>query len=191
MKKYVFFLLLFLISCTEKKKSDNTISRKQVLEKPSKNTFDSLSIDSLWQIVKDKNGCLTGGQNFVNGRFGNEGCIMTNSKEWKALFNKPKKELTKFLLTKLEKTDTTKIHTCPFFLATEGEIAVYTLQGIHKKNWFDFEPYKKYTLKVQNEENYRLLGNRNSYQAYLTDSILSNKKELNNLSAFWIKELKE
>lgn len=180
-----------MISCLDKKEDHKTVLKKQTLEKPLTNTFESLSIDSLWQIVKYKNSCLTGGQNFENGHFGNEGCVMTNSKEWKALFNKPKKELTEFLITKLEKSDTTKVHTCPFFLATEGELAVYTLQGIHKKNWFEFEPYKKYSLKVQNEENYSLLGNRNSYQAYLTDSILANEKELQNLSVFWIKQLKE
>ena len=150
--------------------------------------YESVSIDSLWQIVKHKNGCLTGGQYVENGEIGSEGCIMTNSPEWYALFNKPKSELTNFLITKLEKRDTTNVHVCPFFSATEGELAIYTLQGIHKKNWFDFEPYKKYIEKVNDESNFQLLGNRNSYQGYLNDSILTNKKEIERMSELWLQE---
>ena len=50
-------------------------------------------------------------------------------------------------ITKPSDTTKTKIHTCPFFVATTGEMAVYSLQHIHKKNWFDFSEFKEYKDK--------------------------------------------
>jgi len=54
--------------------------------------------------------------------------------EWEKFSNNDKNELTTFLISKLGDTTTTNIHTCPFLNATTGEMAVYSLQHIHKKS---------------------------------------------------------
>src|SRR5690606_5086932 len=132
------YLILF-ISCSDKttqvQSTNNIIPNEENIDsiKLVSNIDKNISIDSIWEIVTQKSSCLTGGQYGVNGEFRSEGCVMDETEEWEMLFKKPKTDLTEFLLTKLEKSDTTKVHTCPFFLATEGELAVYTLQRIYKK----------------------------------------------------------
>ncbi len=186
---FLFFIILFSCQGRKKQQVQNKTSDITYSDEPKKKEelqqYETLSIDSLWNIVVHKKGCLTGGQYVKNGKFGNEGCIMTTTTEWSVLLNKPKDNLTNFLLEKLNKKDTTSVHTCPFFLATEGELAVYTLQAVHKKNWFEFKPFRKYIEKVNDENNFKLLGSRNSYQGYLNDSILSNRKNLEIMKKMW------
>ena len=155
MKYFLFFILTFLIFCSKKQENNNVkITDKNSIEKLKenkiKNDFDKLVIDNIWKILIEKKSCLTGGQYVYNGKIGGEGCVMSNSIEWKLFFMRPKDELTNFLVTKLDKRDTTKVHTCPFSLATEGELATYALQGVHGKNWYDFDEFKVYEQKVSN-----------------------------------------
>ncbi|SMC57144.1 hypothetical protein [Moheibacter sediminis] len=121
------------------------------------------NIDSLWNVVVNKDGCLTGGQYSKNGKFGNEGCVMDNSKEWKALFEVQKYNLSYYLLSRLDKTDTTIVHTCPFFMASEGELAVYTLQRLYNKNWYDFDEFSDY-LARSNKKQEIPVSNRDNLQ---------------------------
>lgn len=108
-----------------------------------------LEIDTLWNhLLFKKGGCLTGGQYVQNGEFGNEACVMSRTKEWKDFFKIDKNVLSDFLINKIiADTAETRIHTCPFMLATEGEVAVYALQNLYQMNWFDFEEFKEFKNK--------------------------------------------
>jgi hypothetical protein len=190
--KCLFLILLIVLSCNKKENLLNKptveINQNTIIVKENINEFELLEIDSLWKILKVKDGCLTGGENIKNGKFGNQGCVLTNSSEWKAFFKKEKVSLTKFLVNKLGSRDSTYTHTCPFFNATEGELAVYALQGIHKKNWFEFYEFKKYEDKLNHYSN-DIRGNRDTYQGYLNDYILTNPKERKVLEIKWMNEL--
>ena len=195
MKYFFIIILLSTISCSKIKENDNVkLTDQNSIEKLKeikiKNNFDKLLTENIWQILINKKGCLTGGQYVYDGKIGGEGCIMSNSIEWKLFFMRPKDELTNFLVTRLDKRDTTKVHTCPFFLATEGELATYALQGVHRKNWFDFDEFKIYEQKVSNPKN-EMLGSRDNFQGYLNDKVLTKTKEREKLKRLWLNELKK
>jgi len=107
-------------------------------------------IDRLWSHLIQINGCLVGRQYerpllwFLKV----EGCVLHEHPDWKLFFSYPKKELTQFLVTRLDKTNETQTHTCPFYNATEGELAIYSLQVVHNKNWYDFPPFHTYRERV-------------------------------------------
>jgi len=196
-KTLILTYLVLLVSCSDKtiqvQLSNNTeIKEKNIdslisIPKIERN-LNSLSLDSLWTIITQKSSCLTGGQYEINGEFRSEGCVMDESKEWEVLLKEPKKNITEFLLTKLEKTDTTNVHTCPFFLSTEGELAVYTLQRIYKKNWFDFEEFKTYRERA--EEPQKLpISNKDNYQGWLQNEVLQNPQKRELLKNIWIAEM--
>ncbi len=140
------------------------------------------SIDSLWNhLVYVTGGCLTGGEYVDKRGFGGEGCVMSNSKDWDNFFNQDEKEITTFLIEKIsDDTIKTKIHTCPFFGAIEGEVAVYSLQKIYDINWFDFDEFKEY----KNRETESSIENR---QAWL-QGILKDEKKREILVNCWIKK---
>ena len=99
------------------------------LEYEGEKEFFEISNDALWNhLVFKKGGRLMGGQQVYEEKFGGEGCVMANSKEWEIFFNRDKKQIVDFAISKIS-NDTTKtyIHTCPFFTAMEGEVAVYGL----------------------------------------------------------------
>ncbi|WP_272151078.1 hypothetical protein [Tenacibaculum aiptasiae] len=105
------------------------------------------SILEQWNyIVFDKGGCLGGGQ-YVTKNKREIPTMVFSQKEWKKFSNNKKEKLTEFLIKRLSDTTKTQIHTCPFFVATNGEMAVYALQHIHNKNWFDFNEFKSYKNK--------------------------------------------
>ncbi|OBX17465.1 hypothetical protein ES675_16335 [Bizionia algoritergicola] len=107
------------------------------------------SISELWNIlVFEKGGCLGGEQYISETEFKREEKPLVFSEmDWKNFSKNDKEKLTEFLITKLSDTTKTKVHTCPFFGATNGEMAVYSLQHIHNKNWFDFFEFKEYKDK--------------------------------------------
>ena len=76
---------------------------------------------------------MTGGQYSSKSKQFSEGSILGNQK-WKKLFSLNKETITPFLISKFSDTTKTKIHTCPFFGAKNGEMAVYALQHIYGKN---------------------------------------------------------
>lgn len=142
MKSSLFFLILFVIfSCSGKDGSNIHFPSDRV------SVVDSISLDSLWQeLVFEKGGCLTGGQRVVDGKFDNQHCVLNSTRrvDWRPFFSHPKEELTEFLIGKFADTSKTRIHTCPFYSATNGEIAVYCLTKIYLVNWYDFEPFAEY-----------------------------------------------
>ncbi|WP_452222363.1 hypothetical protein [Lacinutrix salivirga] len=107
------------------------------------------SLTKSWNnLVFIKGGCL-GGEQYISNKEHkiSEKPLFFSEAEWKNFVNFDKLKLTDFLITKLSDTTKTKVHTCPFFGATNGEMAVYSLQHIHKKNWFDFPDFKEYKNK--------------------------------------------
>lgn len=194
------FCLLFFVGCKKQnnqQKYDITEKRELApeLDKEERLTFEridklrELEMDSLWNVLKERNGCLTGAQYSRNGKFGREGCVMDNSEEWEVFYEKPKKELANFLITKFNKKDTTNVHTCPFFSATEGELAVYAIQRVANINWTDFKDYNKYLEKTKDSTLFIKMGNSNTLQAYLNDSVLSKPKEIKTLKSLFLNEL--
>lgn len=121
------------------------------LEYERKEPFLEMGTDSLWNyLIFEKGGCLTGGHYIAEGQRDDRNCVMTAAEEWEVFFHRSQNELTNLLLAKLRDTTTTKIHTCPFFSASEGEVAVYALQRIYETNWFDFEAFRSYRDSIGN-----------------------------------------
>jgi len=141
-----------------------------------------MSNDSLWNyLVFIEGGCLTGGQNIHNGKFGGEGCVMSNLKEWDIFFSRDKMQITKFLINKISDITTeTEIHTCPFFTAMEGEVAVYGLQRLYGFNWYNFDEFSEF-------QNRQSESSSENHQAWL-QGILKNKKKRAILISCWNKK---
>lgn len=152
------------------------------LESEKNRNVYEMNNDSLWNyLIFKEGGCLTGGQHVNDGEFGGAGCVMLNSKGWKIFFERDEKQISDFLISKISKDTTkTKIHTCPFFNALEGEVAVYSLQKIYKLNWYDFNEFKEY----KNRESESSLEN---HQAWL-QRILKNNTKREILKNCWIKK---
>ncbi|MGX1930627.1 hypothetical protein [Flagellimonas sp. 2504JD4-2] len=142
------------------------------------------SIPELWNlIVFEKGGCLGGGQYVSDKVYTQEPKpLVFSENDWKRLAKRDKTKLTEFLITKLSDTTRTKVHTCPFFSATNGEMAVYSLQHIHNKNWFDFENFKEY----KNKEYKSAIEQP---QMWL-QNLLKNKRERKALADLYRNELK-
>jgi hypothetical protein len=101
--------------------------------------------------------------------------------EWTTFFSFDSTKLTYFLLQKLADTSTTKIHTCPFSMATSGEVAVYCLQRMYLINWYDFQGFEEYEYRDSE-------GSKENKQLWL-QAILRDDKKRVTLSECWIKEL--
>ena len=167
MKHSLFFLFLLIsVTCS---------GRGQIEQ-------DSISLDSLWhELVLKKGGCLTGGQRTRDGKFGSEACVLTDNRrvDWSPFFAHPEEELREFLISKFADTSKTRIHTCPFYSATNGEVAVYCLTKIYLINWYDFEPFATYNGR-------EISGSMDSEQVWL-QAILEDPKQRKVLIEEWRK----
>jgi uncharacterized lipoprotein NlpE involved in copper resistance len=179
----ILLLILTLVSCKNQSEIKTEIAQIEKTEPIEITQTDSIS--ELWNVlVFEKGGCL-GGEQYINEtEFKREEKPLVFSKtEWKKFSKHDKRILTEFLITKLSDTTKTKVHTCPFFGATNGEMAVYSLQHIHKKNWFDFSEFKEYKdreYKSATEQPQMWLQN-----------ILKNETDRKKLAELFKNELKE
>src|SRR5690606_14749675 len=190
MKKisYIFLLSLLLFSCFDNSKMNDTSliigktndSITKIVNVKQQNSVDASlhNIDSLWNKIIKINGCLTNGVYAENGKFRSEGCIIDEKQEWEVFLNIDKTELTHFLISKLQSKDSTYSHTCPFFLATEGELAIYGLQRVHKINWFDFKEFSEF-------KNKEVTSAVDNHQKWIQD-ILSDTKQRYLLENLWL-----
>jgi hypothetical protein len=90
---------------------------------------------SRWQRLCVAGGCLTGGQDWsADGP--SEGSVLA-SPEWQAFLGSRHDEVVPFLLDRIDSTDATSVHVCPFQNAHEGELAVYALQHVMRANWME------------------------------------------------------
>jgi hypothetical protein len=155
----IFSTLLFLIAFTTLN-NDTIAGEIKHLSAHCQHNGDSNPIenpqylDSTWHyLVFVKGGCLVGGQYIIKGSLGTEGCIINTDEEWIHFLKNERKELARFLLSRIiQDTTETAIHTCPFMNATEGEIAVYVLQKLYQFNWFDFKEFKEYKNRKIGED---------------------------------------
>jgi len=172
------FLLIILVSCKKEIKYKKQISKAYNIEISQKD-----SISKLWDILVFENGGCLGGEQYVieNQHKKEERSLVFSKNEWSNFSNNDIKKLTDFLITKLGDTTKTKIHTCPFFTATNGEMAVYSLQHIHKKNWFDFSEFKEFKEKEY--------ASANEQPQIWLQSILKNKNDRKRIAELYKKEL--
>ena len=143
----ILLLILTFISCKNQSELKTEITQIEKTELIEITQTDSIS--ELWNVlVFEKGGCL-GGEQYINETElkREKKPLVFSETEWKKFSDNDKEQLTEFLITKLSDTTKTKVHTCPFFGATNGEMAVYSLQHIHKINWFDFSEFSEYKDK--------------------------------------------
>lgn len=100
---------------------------------------------------------------------------------WEEFAKNDKEKLTQFLITKLADTTTTNVHTCPFYNTTTGEMAIYSLQHIHNKNWYDFPDFNEYKDK-------EITGADDQPQKWL-QSTLSNNSQRKKLASLFKAQL--
>ena len=142
--------------------------------------FKNLSNQEIWErLIEQEGGCLSGNQySFGNSHTRRDGVLKHNN-HWRDFLNRPKYELTNFLIDKIDDTTQTKIHTCPFFNSTQGELAIYCLQQIHKISWFDFKEFHSFKDKETK-------GASDNPQSWILD-ILKNEKKRRILIKNWKK----
>jgi PBP1b-binding outer membrane lipoprotein LpoB len=182
----ILLLILTLVSCknqTETKSELKNDTAELAKEIPQMELQQTDSIAEQWNfMVFEKGGCL-GGTQFVSEKKREIPTMVFSETEWKKFAENDETELTEFLITKLSDTTKTKVHTCPFFGATNGEMAVYSLQHIHNINWLEFSEFKEY--KDREYENAT-----DQPQIWL-QNILKNETERNKLVELYRNELKK
>jgi len=184
---------LFLLSCNNGEKNNAVKNdRFELVSEPEKElrleyerneNFYKMETDSLWNYLSNQGGCLTGNQYSLFTSNSGEGCVMMESEIWEIFFKKEKKELTEFLFSKMADTLENNIHTCPFGVSTNGELAVYSLQKIHKKNWFRFNEFNEFADRQSESES-------ENHQMWLRN-ILKDEKKRNTLKKLYKTEMKK
>lgn len=184
--KTVTFLFLFLNwNCQDKQKSKPNTPPQYKSENMSNNIqfYSDKELKELWDSLCLKKGCLTGGQ-YVgeDGSFGSEGCVLTVDKQWRMfLFKTDKVSLATFLIAQLKDKTKTQTHTCPYDVATKGELAIYCLQGILKTNFYELSNESAFSDK----DLYKKYGSTQNWILH----IQSSKREIELLQKLWKEEL--
>lgn len=181
-------MILTFVSCKNQTETKSELNNETVelTEKINQSEFQQTdSIAEQWNfIVFEKGGCLGGEQYVSDKEFKREQKPLVFSEmEWKKFAENEKTKLTEFLITKLSDTTKTKVHTCPFFVATNGEMAVYSLQHIHNINWLEFSEFKEYKD--------REYGNATDQPQMWLQNILKDETERNKLAELYRNELKK
>jgi hypothetical protein len=143
---------------------------------------DQKKLETLWNTLSNTNSCLTGLQH-IGKKSPSDSKLIVNDTKWKAIITQPKKSITPFLISKLKDTTKTQLHTCPFFRTRSNELAVYLLQHIYQKNWYDFKAFHRY-------KNRKTTGATDQPQAWL-QAILAEEKTREILIKLWLSELKK
>lgn len=137
-------------------------------------------IETTWTYLADSiGGCLVGDQYCYDKKFRGKACCLDN-RWWQVLFEYDKTELSDFLVQQLNDTTTSRVHTCPYFNASKGELATYCLHRIYKVNWYDLDSgYFKYIdgSLVQSEDYYSLQE--------VLQNLLENEDELKKMKKLW------
>ena len=154
LKLILFFLLIAFFSCSDNKKQ-HLLSKSQhdtTSVSKTETKFTDVEIKANWGKLCKIGGCLTGGQYANNGKFGGEGCVLTNDSEWIIFFSINERDLAAFLIKQIPDRTKTIIHTCPFQNATKGELAIYCLHNIYKTNFYELsDDYKKLEANIVNK----------------------------------------
>ncbi len=164
MKKVFLFLIISFFGCTSEKKPN----------------IQETTMEYLWNKIIELDGCALGNEYQTE----LQDKSVFNDTLWMQFLSKPKDSLKVFLITKLAVSDTTKTHICPLFNATEGELAVYSLQKIYQKNWFDFDEFKEYKLRSETEKE-PPYSNEDSFQIWLQREVLQDSLKIEKMKNIW------
>ena len=138
---FIFPFLVLVLACAQ------TIEQSSpVLDSDVPNAApNSVNLDSLWaKLLVTRGGCLVGLQDYQANEAPVMACVLYGSPGWQQFLKTEPTVLGPFLLEQLGDTTTTQIHTCPFFSASAGELAVYCLQKVYHINWYDFDSFQAY-----------------------------------------------
>jgi hypothetical protein len=161
LKNIILFLIIFCTSCNDKNNRVLPLANR-IDSKPTNKSEIRLSetaIKEKWDYLCSHDGCLTSGQYLYDGKFGSKSCVLTTDSFWIQFFAIPQRDLAAHLIGQIPDTAKTRIHTCPYQLASKGEIAIYCLQNIYKINFYDLTPQysdieKNIVAKFENEQNW-------------------------------------
>jgi len=171
---------IFIITDEENRIYKSNLDELYFEKLTDKYIYSSYTTIEYWDKLNEKHGgCLIGNQYSFNSKTGEENGVLNSDKRWREFLSKPKNELTNLLLRELSDTMTTKIHTCPFKLASKGELALYCLQQIYQINWFDFKEFEEYRDK-------EITNETENHQSWL-QNILTRKEEREVLIDNWKK----
>ena len=111
-------------------------------------TCPQTTISAQWESICSHDGCLMGSQHWYpeEAIWGisigySEGSSISPC--WRDFLNQDRSILLPFLFGKLQSTRATASHTDPFQGTLEGEMAVYALEQLSHKNWFDYSGNNK------------------------------------------------
>ncbi|WP_146106244.1 hypothetical protein [Aureicoccus marinus] len=137
-QKDLFLLVVIFCVCTFVSAQDAGLKEKKIQK-----------LEAEWEeLVYQKGGCI-GGMQYAHQPLGDEmeEYLVFGMSSWKVFVKQENNHLFEFLISQFSDTTKTKVHTCPFFIATNGEMAVYAIQKITKVNWYDFEDFNSYKDK--------------------------------------------
>ncbi|CAM1361818.1 conserved hypothetical protein [Tenacibaculum litopenaei] len=178
----LFFTLISFKGQTKIKCESNIETAKMIQETPLTVSQHTESIAEQWNyMVFEKGGCL-GGTQYISEKKREIPTMVFSEKEWKQFAKNEKTALTEFLITKLSDTAKTKVHTCPFFSTTHEEMAIYALQHIHGKNWYDFSEF--------NDSKYKVFKSATEQPQIWLQHVLNNKTKRSALAQLYRDELK-
>ncbi len=184
--KFLVIILPFIFAnCQDNQWTKTPPQYKTDIQADNVHFYSDIELKLFWDSLCLKKGCLTGGQ-YVrdDGKWGGEGCAFSIDNQWKTfLFKTDKQQLGAFLIQQLKDKSKTQTHTCPYDVATKGELAIYCLQGILKTNFFELS--KETTLSDRNL--YKKYGSEQNWVWH----IQSRKQEIEELQRLWKLKLEQ
>ncbi len=181
-------ILLFSGQCVLAQSDTVTVRKKHANNHhalfmiPTSDTiWKSLTIQQKWLFLSDSvGGCLTGGEYCTNSTCGQPECCFNRNTYWYNFLRLPQDSLVTHLINELSNNKLSKVHTCPYFVATKGELATYCLQHVLKVNWYDLDKsYEEYhNGKLKPKEDFYSLQE-------VLQKLLANKKEFQKMKYLW------
>ena len=112
------------------------------------------SLEREWERFTTTKFCFLGSEDYRPGKDSDEKSFGTYG--WLPSAKENLDGAITFLLERVPSKKRTKAHVCPFDDATEGELAVYSLQHILKRNWYELnDEYKSlYANRPEDKEIY-------------------------------------
>lgn len=137
---------------------------------PARATPATAPFPILWNNLLDRGGCLVLDANVME------------EPDWRKLFADRSPDNIRFLIARLASRNKTNIHTCPFEMAREGEVAVYALERMFVRSWYDYrgnnrllrDAITRAKIDLHQRQLWRVLENQTARQAlarFLTNSL--------------------
>lgn len=119
---------------------DSSLKTVDAVNEPVAQEDIQAALEQEWENFTTVQFCFLGDNEYRPGRGGGEQSFPYG---WLPSAKKNMDEAIAFLMERIPSRKRTKAHVCPFDDATEGELAVYSLQHILKKNWYELnDEYK-------------------------------------------------